>query len=486
MPPRSPRPTAGRRSLAAGANAAAQGLDPGSFRDWSSRVFYENGRILRALSEEGLADWLALSGSPFFARAVAEGKIVPTDRVADVKVPAELFARPAAVLEHERVPFVSYPYEWPFSMLRDAALLQLELLDRALGDDLTMKDASSYNVQWRGAQPVFVDVGSFERLTEGEPWQGYRQFCMLFLNPLLLQAYKGIAFQPWLRGRLAGISPAEARAVMSLRDLLRRGVLTNVALHARLERKHAESTHDVKRELRRAGFRKELILANVRRLRKVVGRLEWAPGRTEWSEYAATTSYADADAARKEAFVKSVAHAREWRLVWDLGCNEGRHARIAAESARFVVAVDGDSAVVDRFYRSLAAERAATILPLVADVTDPPPAQGWRGRERRTLEERGRPELTLCLAVLHHVAISGNVPVPEFLTWLRGLDTALVVEFPTRDDPRAAALLARKRPGAHPDYDREPFERALAERFRIVRTEELASGSRILYHAVPA
>jgi hypothetical protein len=460
--------------------SAAPSLEPGSFRDWDSRVFYDDGRILRALSEEGMRDWLALSESTLFAEAVAEGKLVATSRVDETTV-----AGAAAVLEHERIPFVSYPYEWTFAMLRDAALLQLELLRRALDEDLILKDSSSYNVQWRGARPVFIDVGSFERLREGEPWAGYRQFCMLYLNPLLLQAYKGVDFRPWLRGSLAGITPVEARKLLSFRDLFRRGVLTNVSLHARLERKHEGSSRDVKTELRRAGFRKELIVANVRRLEKLVRRLEWNPGSSAWSGYEATTSYDEADAARKEAFVREVVHSRKWGLVWDIGCNEGRHTRIAAENARYVVALDGDSAVVDRLYGSLAGEGATSILPLVADVTDPSPALGWHGLERQTLDARGRPELTLGLALLHHVAIGGNVPVPEFLSWLAELETALVIEFPTRDDPRVATLLKRKKAGAHPDYDRAPFERALGERFTIERTEELAGGTRILYYALP-
>jgi hypothetical protein len=356
---------------------------------------------------------------------------------------------------------------------------------RALEEDLILKDSSSYNVQWQGARPQFIDIGSFERLRPGEPWAAYRQFCMLYLNPLLLEAYKGVDFRPWLRGSLAGVTPVDARRVFSFRDLFRRGVLTNVALHARLERKHDDSQRDVKTELRRAGFKKELIVANVRRLEKLVHGLEWKPGATEWSGYSATTSYDEADAARKEAFVREVVHTREWNLVWDIGCNEGRHSRIAAENSRYVVALDGDPAVVDRFYRALAAEDETTILPLAVDVTDPSPALGWHGLERQTLEARGRPELTLCLAVLHHVAIGANVPVPDFLSWLAELGTAVVIEFPTRDDPRVAALLQRKKPGAHPDYDREPFERALAERFEIERSEELSSGTRILYHANP-
>jgi SAM-dependent methyltransferase len=454
-------------------------LEPGSFRDWDSRVFYDDGRVLRALSDHGLADWQALAGSRLFKEAVAEGKLVETSVV---ETPIE---GAAAVLEHARIPFVSYPYEWTFAMLRDAALLQLELLCRGLDENLILKDASSYNVQWRATKPVFIDVGSFERLREGEPWAAYRQFCMLYLNPLLLQAYKGIDFRPWLRGSLAGITPAEARHVLGGRDVFRRGVMTNVALHARLERKHDESSRDVKTELKRAGFKKELIVANVRRLDKLVRGLEWKPGASEWSGYEATTSYDAADAQRKEEFVREVVHTRSWGLVWDIGCNEGRHSRIAAENAGHVVALDGDAAVIDRLYRALVAEGNERILPLAVDVTDPSPALGWHGLERRTLDDRGKPELTLCLAVLHHVAISGNVPVPEFLSWLAELGTALVIEFPTRDDPRVAALLQRKKDGAHPDYDREPFEQALAERFDIVRSEELSSGTRLLYHAQP-
>ncbi|MBD0291654.1 MAG: methyltransferase, partial [Thermoleophilia bacterium] len=261
--------------------------------------------------------------------------------------------------------------------------------------------------------------------------------------------------------------------------------LMHVVLHARAERRHARSTRDVKGELRRAGFRKEFIVANVRRLAKLVRGLGWDPGRTEWNEYGATTSYSEGDAARKDAFVREVVHERPRRLVWDVGCNEGRHARIAAENADYVVALDGDAGVVDRLYRSLSGEGSRTIHPLVLDVTDPSPGLGWRGAERQPLEGRGKPDLTLCLAVLHHVALAGNIPVPAFLSWLHELGTEVVIEFPTREDPRVAALLARKRAGAHPDYDRAPFERALEERFEIRRSVTLGSSNRILYSAAP-
>ena len=411
------------------------------------------------MSETGAEDWRAFAAT----KLADDGRIVGTTEVEP------------RLLEHERVPFVSYPYEWTFSMLRDAALLQLELLRLALDEGLTMKDASPYNVQWRGVQPVFVDVGSFERLRDGEAWAGYRQFCMLYLFPLLLQAYKGVPFQPWLRGSLEGIEPAEARSLMSGRDFLRRGVLTHVALHARLERRHGD--RPVRGELREAGFSRELIVANVRRLEKLVRRLEWHPRETPWSDYDVT-----ADHERKEAFVREAATGG---LVWDLGSNDGRFARIAAERGGYVLAADGDSVVLDRLYRELRAEGEQRIQPLLVDLADPSPARGWRGVERGRLEERGRPDLVLCLALLHHLAIARNIPLPELVSWLRDLDARLVVEFVDPADPQAQRLLAAKRPGAHGDYTRERFEGLLREAFEVERAETLAGGTRTLYLARP-
>ncbi len=466
---------------------SAATIEPGSFRDPHSRVLEADGAVLRLLSEQGLRDWSALAESELFRRAVAEGKLVgtevePTDAV---DLPHGLVDGAAAVLRHEVMPFVSYPYEWTFAMLKDAALLQLELLRRALEEDLILKDSSPYNLQWRGATPVFIDVGSFESLRPGEPWVGYRQFCMLFLYPLLLQAYKGLPFQPWLRGRLDGIEPQECRDLMSVRDLLRGGVLSHVLLHARLERRHAGSDRDVKRELGRAGFKKELILANVKRLDRLVRKLDWQPDASEWSDYGPRGHYTDADSEQKDEFVRRAAAGRDWKLAWDLGCNDGRFSRIVAEHARYVVAMDSDAAVVDSLYRTLRAENGTSILPLFVDVTDPSPALGWRGAERRTLVERGSPDLTLCLALIHHVSIRGNVPVRDFLAWLRSLETKLVIEFPTTDDPLVRRLLSRKQEGTHPDYDRGYFERCLAELFDVESSEELSSGTRVLYVAQP-
>jgi hypothetical protein len=465
-----------------GVISSTSGLEPGSFRDPDSRIFTASGRVLRLLSERGLADWRALTASGL----LDELPVIGTREV-EADVPEALHGGVAAVLEHDVIPFVSYPYEWTFAMLRDAALLQLQLLRRGIEKGLILKDSTPYNVQFRGAEPVFIDVGSFEQLREGEPWAGYRQFCMLFLYPLLLQAWKDVPFQPWLRGSLEGISPHDARALLSARDLLRRGAMSHVVLHNRLESRHEDEDADMKRELRKAGFKKELILANIRGLERLIARLRWEPDRSTWSEYGPHTTYTADDAERKARFVADAVAEERPNLVWDIGANEGRHSRIAAEHAEYVVAMDADSLVVDRLYRALRDEGESRILPLTVNIVDPPPALGWRGLERRPLLDRGRPDLTLALALIHHVSIAGNVPVAEFLDWLHGATRSLVIEFVSPEDPMARRLLARKRPGNHPDYRADWFEQCLNERFDVVRSEPLSreGTARTLYLARP-
>jgi hypothetical protein len=450
--------------------------------------------VFRVLSEAGLADWEALAGSELFERAVADGMLIGTTPVNGAGgVPAGLEAAatalaeaPAAVLRHDRIPFVSYPYEWTFGMLRDAALLQLDLLLAALDEGLILKDATPYNVQFDGARPVFIDVGSFERLREGEPWAGYRQFCMQSLYPLMIQAHRDIAFQPLLRGRLEGVPPTEAARMLNGRHRLHRGVLTHVVLHARLEHRYEQSEgREVRGELKKASFKTELIRANAKKLRKRVSRLEWKPGVTAWNEYRSTNTYDDEDAERKSAFVRAAVDRVRPSLTWDLGANDGAHSRIAAESGSYVLALDSDHATVDALYRALRESGDGRILPMVADLADPSPGLGWRGVERRPLADRGRPDLILCLALVHHLSISANVPLAEVVAWLAALDAPAVVEFPTREDPMVGRLLAAKREDAHPDYDRERFERLLGERFEVRRSEELGSGTRHMYELDP-
>ncbi|MFU8852493.1 class I SAM-dependent methyltransferase [Micromonospora sp. SL1-18] len=459
-------------------------VEPGSFRDPGNRVFHRHGEVLRGLDERSARDWRALAASDFFRDLRAAGKVCGTEEL----VPTPVDVPWAAVLRHERIPFVSHPYEWSYGMLRDAALLHLEILRSALAAGFTIKDGSAYNLQWRGALPVFIDIGSFEPARDGEPWAGYRQFCQTLLYPLLLQAHLGLDFQPWLRARIDGIEPDQMRRLFAGTRRLRAGVLTHVHLHGALQARHAHaSTSDVRAQLREAGYSRELVLATVRGLEKLVRRLAVMPGESHWSDYQRTCAYSVPDRQAKEGFVDRAAAVTVPGLALDLGANDGRYARIAARHAEYVVAVEQDPTVADVLYRALRDEGERRILPLVMDLADPSPGGGWRGVERAAFADRARGDLVLALALVHHLAIGRNVPLAEVLDQFAGLATpggTLVVEFVHPEDPMARRLLANKPDGLFPDYRREAFEGLLAARGRIVRRVELPSGTRTLYQVV--
>ena len=460
-------------------------FDAGSFRDPDTRVFRYNGAVFRCLTARAHADWTRLAATEFHARFMADRRVIPTRLVTDPESLPPLAARWAAVLEHERVPVVSYPYEWSFGMLKDAALLQLDVTRAALDEEMTLKDATAFNVQWFGARPTFIDIGSFTPYAAGEPWAGYRQFCETFLYPLLLQAYRHVPFHPWLRGSLEGITAEHCLSLLSGRRLLRPGVLTHVYLQAKAQARYEDTTGDVRQELRAAGFGAALIKHNIERLRRTVEKLRWNPPRSTWSEYQREHSYDDADLRSKAAFVERILARRRWPLVWDVGCNIGKYSRLAAEHADYVLALDADHVVVEHLYRELHAGGPANILPLVADVADPSPGLGWRGRERLPLADRGAPELIMCLALMHHLVIGRNIPLDEFVAWLAQFGAEVILEFVGRDDPMVKRLLLNRRDQEF-EYSDAALGAALGRHFGAVTHETLASGTRTLYHCQPA
>lgn len=454
-------------------------FEPGSFRDRHGRIFYRDGEVFRAINQEALSIWESLSSSRFFSQAVRDGRIIATQKIDESPLPGWF-----ATLKHALVPFISYPYEWSFSMLKDVALLQLDLIQQALEEGFILKDSSAFNFQWMSAKPVLIDILSFKKLMPGETWVGYRQFCQMFLYPLMFQAYKGLDFQTLMRGSIEGITPAQMNRLLSFRDRFRPGVISHVYLQDKLQSRMSDSRQSVRTELADAGFSREMIQLNVRKLRKLVQSFEWKPSLSEWSGYTRNTSYSSLDADAKEAFVKQVVESGKWRLVWDLGANAGEFSRIAAARADSVIAMDADHFVVEKMYGSLKNSDCRNILPLVMNLADASPALGWRSQERKSMEQRGHPDLILCLALLHHMVISANIPMEDFIHWLADFRCDIIIEFIGKDDPMVQKLLLNK-DDQYLDYSEEYFERCLSQRCRIVSRHPLPSGLRILYHAKP-
>jgi hypothetical protein len=408
---------------------------------------------------------------------VREGLLVQNSRCRDVPVPDGW----AAVIESKPLPFVNYPYEWSFSMLQDAALLTLELTARALEAGFALKDASGYNVFFDGARPVFIDVSSLGAYEEGMPWVAYGQFCDHFLAPLMLEAYKGIPFQPFLRSNLSGLSVSTQLApLFTGRDLLRAGVLIHVKLRALIDQRTQRLETGMRREVRRASLPKAAVLANIRRLRRVVTRLS-SRSPSVWADYDQFNTYDAPMTERKAAFVSAACERLGGgRLAWDIGANTGRYSRLLSAHFPCVVAMDADPGAIDRLYREFkGAPGERTILPLVVDLMNPSPSQGWRGAERESLLARGRPDFAAYLALVHHICLGQGVPLDAFLDMVQEVSDAAVVEFVAIDDPQSRAVLAT-RMEAHGDYTIESFRTLAAERGRTL-AEEALSATRSLF-----
>lgn len=453
---------------------------PGSFRDPDSRVASVDGRIFRLLAAKGAEDWRHLKDTDFFQSGVAQRQIIGTEELGPSMGPGELAGAAASVLAHERVPVLSDPCEWPFGMLAAAAVLHLDLLLGALGEGMTMKDGAAANMQFLGVEPVFIDIGSFERRSANEVWAGYQQFCSTLLYPLLLEARLGVACQMPLRSSIDGVSPDVAARLLRLRTWRRPAELTHVTLHARAQRRLAGGPAS---SARSSDVPVEVSQGLARGLRKVVSRLRPARGSSEWSGYGDRGHYSEEELSAKDAFVRQAVAEVAPVLVLDLGANDGRFSRIAAETAP-VVAVDRDARTVDLLYQDLVARPPASpVLPLVVDLLDPTPPRGWRGAEREPLWSRIRPDMVLCLAVVHHLCIGGNVPLREVVDLLASFGADVVVEVPHRHDPMVSRLLARKRQGQHSDYSVERFEDLILGRFEVRASRTAATRS--LFHLRP-
>ena len=474
---------------------AAWAADGGSFRDRANRVYRLGPEIVRGLDAKALANWNAVRAQPFFQKLMAEGRIVSTSNR-----PTDARAMPgdecwAGYIQHERIPFLSYPYEWSFGMLKDAAMLHLDILEEAILAGWTLKDASAYNVQFIGARAVFIDIPSFTPHTAGDPWIGYRQFCMMFLYPLMLSSYRCIDYRPLLRSSLEGIDPDTANQILTGATRFRKGVLGHVYLHAKMQARHKNKDLDEARHLtedvdqrpseRRAGRHSEaMVMGVLQGLGRTTAKLSSPDDRTTWGNYETDHSYAEASFAAKTSFVQQVVDEKRRGLAWDIGCNTGTFSQIAASNTDYVVAIDGDVKAIERLYQRQKAAGAANILPLVMDIANVSPAQGWRGAERKALDERGKPDLILCLALIHHIVISANIPLAEFLDWLHSLGGEVVIESVGRRDDMTRMLL-RNRVDQYAELDNANFERLVGEKFEVVRTQPLKGGTRRLYHLRP-
>jgi hypothetical protein len=450
---------------------------PGSFRDPRGHLFRRDGVLYRHVEATAEEDFGRFESSGLREHLQDAGLLIPHRE--DAALAAERGA--ARVLRPEVVPFISYPYEWSFSQLRDAALLSLRLQETAMDHGMSLRDASAYNVQFHRGAPVLIDTLSFESLPEGRPWVAYRQFCQHFLAPLALMSYRDVRLGLLLRDHLDGVPLDLAAGLLPRRAQARPPLQLHLFLHAKSQRRHAADGASGSGGGSRRGFGEQAFRGLLDSLRKGVEGLAPPEAVGAWADYEAeATHYPEAARRRKEEVVAGWIERTAPGSVWDLGANVGRFSRMASTRGIDTVAFDLDAAAVDRNYTAAREERDEHLLPLVTDLTNPSPGLGWDGCERASLADRGPADLALALALIHHLAIGNNVPLPMLMATFASLSHRAVVEFVPKDDEKVRTLLST-REDVFPGYSIEGFEAAAEGSFEIEAREPLPDSGRVLY-----
>jgi len=445
-----------------------------SFRDPAGFIFTQDGILYRQINPAGRADYDALMASGLYARLIETGDLVRHE-VQDTPSPEGLTP---LVIQPERVDFISYPYEWCFSQLRDAALLTLRLQKTALSAGMSLKDATAYNVAFQNGRPVWIDTLSFERLQPGRPWVAYRQFCQFYLAPLALMSQVDVRLLQLLRPHLDGVPVDLASRLLPARTWLRPGLLTHVHLQGAAERRATAGGSPPRRQTGRVSETGAAALLDS--LERTVKSLVWQPAGTVWGDYYEGTNYTEGAFAHKREVVDAAITRLGPASVWDLGANDGTFSRLAAARGIPTVAFDVDPAAVEKNYRQVVARRERHLLPLLLDLSNPSSRSGWAHEERESFADRGPADLVLALALVHHLAIGHNIPLPRIASFFAGIARALVIEFVPKSDSQLERMLVT-RDDVFADYSQAGFEAAFSEHFAIDQAIPVREASRVIY-----
>jgi hypothetical protein len=444
-----------------------------SFRDPAGFVFNRDGRIWRQVNQVYRPHYDLLKTSGLYTELVEKRLLVGHE-----ELDAEPFAPALAykVLEPELIEFISYPYEWCFSQYQDAALTALEIERRALARGMTLKDCSAYNLQFQSGRPIFIDTLSFETYREGEPWTGYRQFCEHFLAPLALMSLADHRLGQLCRTNIDGVPLDLAARLLPWSSRLRWGLALHLHLHSSLQRSHSGPANP-----QRVGkISLHARLGLIDSLEAAVRGLRWRPRGGGWATYYQENTYSPEEMQLKARLVAEFLERTESKKVWDLGANTGYFSMIACRRGLTTVSFDLDAACVERNYLEAKHRNETKILPLLLDLFNPSPPSGWLNRERASIFDRGKPDLVLALALIHHLAFTGNQPLENLAEFFAGLSRWLVIEFVPETDSQVQLLRANRR-GIHHPYDRNQFESSFTKHFAVVVAEPVSESGRILY-----
>jgi len=448
-------------------------IEPGSFRDPSGFLFYKNNSIYRQINSIYKTEYDLLLSSGLYKNLVESKLLIPHEELEESSFQS---FDGSWVIKPEMIPFITYPYEWCFSQLKDAALLTIEIQKRALKHGMSLKDSSAYNVQFRKGQPIFIDTLSFEKHNQGLPWTAYRQFCQHFLAPLALMSCKDIRLGQLLKIHIDGIPLDLASSLLPFHTRFNFSLLIHIHLHARAQ-KHF-SSHSTKTV--RGNISNLSMMGLLDSLETCVKKLRYKTKKTEWGDYYRDTNYTSDGFEHKKELISAFLGRIKPEVVWDLGSNTGIFSRIASGKKIQTLSFDSDPLAVQKNYIECVAAREECLLPLLLDLANPSPGIGWGNKERKCISNRGNADTVMALALIHHLAISNNLPFDLIAEYFSKICSSLIIEFVPKNDSQVQRILASRK-DIFSDYTKESFEESFIKFFTIIEQTPIKDSKRTLY-----
>jgi len=449
-------------------------LELSSFRDPSGFLFRKDGILYRQINKSYKENYDHLKNSGLYEELVAKDLLIQHK---EVELSPPIPKKAYKVIQPEKIPFISYPYEWCFSQLKQAALTTIEIQKISMKFDMSLKDSSAFNIQLRNGKLIHIDTLSFEKYQEGQPWKAYRQFCQHFLAPLALMSYRDIRLSQLFRIYIDGIPLDLTGKLLPLRTRSMFSLLTHIHAHSKSQKHFGSKQINIKdRKLGKNSF-----IGIIESLHSAVKKLHWNPKGTEWGDYYSETNYSKQAFEQKKQILKNFLDKINAKVVWDLGANTGEFSRISSNKGIETISFDIDPVAVEKNFLECSEKQEKNIIPLVLDLTNPSPNIGWASEERMSLIQRGPADVILALAIIHHLSISNNLPFDRIVSFFKKNCQHLIIEFIPKNDSQIQRMLS-SREDIFEDYTKENFEKEFSKYFKIKEFVNIPDSQRILYH----
>ena len=453
-------------------------IDDGSFRDPDARVAYLNVSVYRIVYPNGFKKF-------DFIKKILQNKSIAEYLIDTKEVDQEELRllelennKNVRVFKHKKIDYISYPYEWSFYRLKDAALHHLNLHINLLKNNATLIDAYSYNVQFNNYSPIFIDLMSIKEYSEGEFWTGHKQFCESFLNPLVLKSKLGINYNNWFKGNLEGIDTSELSKLLKFKHMLSWNIFYNIFLLNYFEKKYKKN-EDLK-ITKNKKLKKNYYLSILTNLVNFIDGLKPKKETSVWGEYSRDNTYNEEEKKNKYEFISNYFNKNKSNRVLDLGCNNGEYSKLAIQSGcKSVVGLDYDLNAIDEAYLISKKERL-NFLPLYFDVSNPSSDIGWYQKERKGFKKRLNFDFVLALAFEHHLAIAKNIPLEDVINWITSLAPKGIIEFVPKNDVTIQSMLKLKG-DIFPNYNLENFKNFLSKKTKITSEKIVSKSGRTLF-----